>query len=105
VAWDVDTHDWRGDRWPSQPAQVRQVAARGGVVLLHDALVPDIGRTDAENTLEITDGLLRHAARHHTRARAFPDAVTADLFPDSPRPGPFGGASSPPEAGRRHEPA
>ncbi len=74
AGWDVDTHDWRGDGWAYQPAQVSDAAERGGVVLLHDAIVPGVGRTTATNTLEITEALLKLAARARTPVSPLPAA-------------------------------
>jgi peptidoglycan/xylan/chitin deacetylase (PgdA/CDA1 family) len=89
AGWDVDTHDWRGDGWAQQPAQVSDLATNGGVVLLHDAVVPGIGRTDVGNTLEIAEQLILHAERAGTEIAAFPDAEYADHVPDAPRLSPF----------------
>lgn len=82
VSWDVDPHDWRGDRWQDQPSSVWE--AGGGVVLLHDAIVPGIGRTDAENTIEIADAMLTAARRAGVPALALPEATSPDRFPEAP---------------------
>ena len=58
AGWDADTHDWRGDGWRAQSARVREVAAEGGVVLLHDGLGPGAQRRHIANTLELIDRLL-----------------------------------------------
>lgn len=89
VGWDVDTHDWRGDGWANQPAQVSDAADHGGVVLLHDAVVFGTPRSSAENTLEVVEVLLQHAARHHTPVLALPDATTELPIPVGARPSPF----------------
>ncbi len=91
VGWDVDTHDWRGDRWLQQPAQVSDAAERGGVVLLHDAVAPGTPRTGADNTLELVSALLQHAGRHQVVALGLPPAQLAGPdIPTEPGPSPFG---------------
>ena len=62
VGWDIDTHDWRGDRWADQPAEHRQAVRNGGVVLLHDAIGPGAPRTACANTVELIVGMVREAA-------------------------------------------
>lgn len=90
AGWDADTNDWRGDGWRNQPAQVSDAAERGGVVLLHDATVPGIGRTTALNTLEITDELLKVAGRHGTPVAVLPPASdTTFRIPSSAPRSPF----------------
>ncbi len=74
AGWDADSHDWRGDGWAHQPAQVSDAAEGGGVVLLHDAIAPGIGRTSASNTLEVVEALLKLAARARTPATVLPPA-------------------------------
>lgn len=91
VGWDADTHDWRGDGWAHQPAQVSDAASRGGIVLLHDATAPGIGRTSALNTLEVTDELLKTAARHGTPVEVLPAAAdTRFRIPSTAPRSPFG---------------
>jgi peptidoglycan/xylan/chitin deacetylase (PgdA/CDA1 family) len=89
VGWDADTRDWRGDGWIQQPAQVSDAAERGGVVLLHDAIALGTPRVDAENTLEVTEHLLRHAKKFRTPALRLPDAATDEAIRDNPRASPF----------------
>jgi peptidoglycan-N-acetylglucosamine deacetylase len=62
VPWDHDTHDWRGDAWRDQPAEVRAGVAAGGIVLLHDAVGPGATRTGCANTLELLDHITALAA-------------------------------------------
>lgn len=104
TGWDADTQDWRGDGWRNQPAQVSDAAERGGVVLLHDAIVPGIGRTDALNTLEIADQLLKAAARAHTRVAVLPPAAdTSFRIPSGPPRSPFARADATRRAWLRRE--
>ncbi len=102
AGWDVDTHDWRGDGWAYQPAQVSDAAETGGVVLLHDAVVPGVGRTAATNTLEIVEALLSAAARAKTPVLALPPAAdTSYRISSGPPRSPFGRNEASQNAWRR----
>ena len=104
AGWTADTADWRGDGWDHQPAQVSDAAATGGVVLLHDAIVPGIGRTSALNTLEVVDALLRAAARHRTPVLPLPPADhDAYRIPSGPPRSPFARTEATQRAWRRGE--
>ncbi|MDQ8043584.1 MAG: polysaccharide deacetylase family protein [Solirubrobacteraceae bacterium] len=61
VPWDLDTHDWRGDGWADQPADTAHRVARGGIVLLHDAVGPGATRAGCVNTLELVDAIISTA--------------------------------------------
>ncbi|MDQ8046318.1 MAG: polysaccharide deacetylase family protein [Solirubrobacteraceae bacterium] len=57
VPWDHDTHDWRGDDWSDQPPGAADRVARGGIVLLHDAIGPGAPRLGCVNTLHLIDDI------------------------------------------------
>lgn len=61
VPWDHDTHDWRGDGWADQPDDTEHRLARGGIVLMHDAVGPGATRVGCVNTLELVDEIVRTA--------------------------------------------
>lgn len=89
ASWDADTCDWRGDRWAEQSPVIRETAALGGVIQLHDAIQLGMPRGDAYNTLEITDALLHEAHRHGTPVLSLPSATTEEPFRDTPLSSPF----------------
>jgi peptidoglycan/xylan/chitin deacetylase (PgdA/CDA1 family) len=62
VRWSIDTHDWRGDAPVAMLARARPLLARGGVVLMHDALGPGALREGCENTVELLGGLVAAAS-------------------------------------------
>lgn len=77
VRWSIDTHDWRGDAPQAMLASARSRLARGGSVLMHDALGPGARRCGAQNTLALLPALtaaaraggLRVAPMHGSQSR------------------------------------
>jgi peptidoglycan/xylan/chitin deacetylase (PgdA/CDA1 family) len=63
--WNVDTHDWRGDRAGQMFEALRaQGGLRGGdVILMHDGLGPGARRDDCAETVALTELLLASAER------------------------------------------
>jgi peptidoglycan-N-acetylglucosamine deacetylase len=57
TGWDIDTHDWRGDRAAAMLAAVEPGLGPGAVVLAHDALGPGARRDDCAQTVALV-GLL-----------------------------------------------
>jgi peptidoglycan-N-acetylglucosamine deacetylase len=53
-AWDVDSHDWRGDGAEQMLAAVGPELRAGAVVLLHDGLGPGARRRGCEETVRFT---------------------------------------------------
>lgn len=49
--WDIDTHDWRGDRAEEMLAAAGPALREDAVVLLHDGLGPGGQRTGCDETL------------------------------------------------------
>ena len=63
VGWDVDTHDWRGDRAETMLAATRPGLAPGAIILAHDGVGPGARRTDASETVRYAEQLITYA-RH-----------------------------------------
>jgi peptidoglycan/xylan/chitin deacetylase (PgdA/CDA1 family) len=63
VGWDVDTHDWRGDRAEAMLAATRPVLGPGTVILAHDGVGPGARRTDASETVRYAEQLITLASR------------------------------------------
>jgi peptidoglycan/xylan/chitin deacetylase (PgdA/CDA1 family) len=63
--WNVDTHDWRGDKVGQMfEALEAQGGLRGGdVILMHDALGPGARRAGCAETVALTERLLASAER------------------------------------------
>jgi peptidoglycan/xylan/chitin deacetylase (PgdA/CDA1 family) len=61
VEWAIDTHDWRGDTAQEMLAAARPELARGGAVLMHDAVGPGARRAGCENTLALLPELVAAA--------------------------------------------
>jgi peptidoglycan/xylan/chitin deacetylase (PgdA/CDA1 family) len=61
VGWDVDTHDWRGDRAQAMFAATREQLQPGAVVLAHDGIGPGARRAGAEQTLAYVALAAQHA--------------------------------------------
>jgi peptidoglycan-N-acetylglucosamine deacetylase len=62
VRWDVDTHDWRGDRADAMLAQTRDGIADGAIVLAHDGIGPGARRVDCAQTAAFVPLAARQAA-------------------------------------------
>jgi peptidoglycan/xylan/chitin deacetylase (PgdA/CDA1 family) len=62
VRWDVDTHDWRGDRASEILAATRDQLRDGCVVLAHDGIGPGARRDDVAETIAYTRLLIAEAA-------------------------------------------
>jgi peptidoglycan/xylan/chitin deacetylase (PgdA/CDA1 family) len=62
VKWDVDTHDWRGDRASEILAATRDRLRDGSVVLAHDGIGPGARRENAAETVAYTRLLIAEAA-------------------------------------------
>lgn len=69
VRWSIDTHDWRGDQPQVMLSHARTQIARGGAVLMHDALGPGARRAGCQNTVALVAPLAA-AARAHGLALA-----------------------------------
>ena len=54
IGWDVDTHDWRGDRARGMFDVTRADLRPGSVVLAHDGVGPGAQRADASETVAYT---------------------------------------------------
>jgi peptidoglycan-N-acetylglucosamine deacetylase len=63
TGWDVDTHDWRGDRAASMFAATREALRAGAIVLAHDGIGPGARRSDVRETVAYVQLVTRHA-RH-----------------------------------------
>jgi peptidoglycan-N-acetylglucosamine deacetylase len=61
--WSIDTHDWRGDSAASMLDHARGLVARGGSVLMHDALGPGAARDGCENTAQLIVPLAHEVRR------------------------------------------
>ena len=60
--WDVDTHDWRGDRAEADARRrVAPTCATGAVVLLHDGLGPGALRPGCDQTVRFAQMIARRA--------------------------------------------
>jgi peptidoglycan-N-acetylglucosamine deacetylase len=70
VGWDVDTHDWRGDRAEHILRATRAGLRPGAVVLAHDGVGPGARRTDPSETVAFTRLLIDHAAQRGWRLEA-----------------------------------
>ena len=64
VGWDVDTHDWRGDRAQTMLAAHRKAMTDGAVVLAHDGIGPGARRADCAQTAAFVGLAARHAGEH-----------------------------------------
>jgi peptidoglycan/xylan/chitin deacetylase (PgdA/CDA1 family) len=64
VGWAIDTHDWRGDEPRTMLARAQGELARGGSVLMHDALGPGARRAGCENTIALLSVLTASAREH-----------------------------------------
>jgi peptidoglycan-N-acetylglucosamine deacetylase len=63
VGWNVDTHDWRGDRARAMFAATRAGLSPGAVVLAHDGLGPGALRLGSAETLAFVEIVIGHAER------------------------------------------
>ena len=63
VGWDVDTHDWRGDRAEAMLAATRAGLTRGAVILAHDGVGPGARRTEASETVRYAEQLITYASQ------------------------------------------
>lgn len=61
VGWDVDTHDWRGDRAPEMVAATRGDLRPGAIILAHDGIGPGARRTHPGETVRYAERLISHA--------------------------------------------
>ena len=61
VQWSIDTHDWRGDEPQNMLAAARPRLARGGAILMHDALGPGARRESCQNTVALLPALVSAA--------------------------------------------
>ncbi len=61
VGWDVDSHDWRGDRAAEMFALTRDRLVAGSVVLAHDGLGPGARRSGCQETLAYARLVIGHA--------------------------------------------
>jgi peptidoglycan-N-acetylglucosamine deacetylase len=81
VDWTIDTHDWRGDAATAMLAGCQGQLARGGIVLMHDALGPGARREGCDQTVELIAPLVAAARREGLRVgtmrAARPRAETA----------------------------
>ncbi len=62
VDWDVDTHDWRGDRAAEMLARTRAQLKPESIVLAHDGIGPGARRTDCSETAAYIELVACHAA-------------------------------------------
>ena len=60
--WDLDTHDWRGDRAEQMLAAIGPELHDGAIVLLHDGLGPGALRTSCEETVRFARLMAAEAA-------------------------------------------
>jgi peptidoglycan-N-acetylglucosamine deacetylase len=60
--WDIDTHDWRGDRAERMLAEMGPDLCYGAVVMLHDGLGPGALRNGCEETVRFARMLAAEAA-------------------------------------------
>jgi peptidoglycan-N-acetylglucosamine deacetylase len=60
--WDIDTHDWRGDRAERMLAEMGPDLCHGAVVMLHDGLGPGAMRNGCEETVRFARMLAAEAA-------------------------------------------
>ncbi|MDQ2897745.1 MAG: polysaccharide deacetylase family protein [Actinomycetota bacterium] len=70
VGWDVDTHDWRGDRAEAMLAATRPALGPGAVILAHDGVGPGARRTDAAQTVRYAEQLIAYVCRSGLRLEA-----------------------------------
>ena len=63
VGWDVDTHDWRGDRADEMLGAHHDALAGGAIVLAHDGIGPGARRTDCAETASFVTLVADHAAQ------------------------------------------
>jgi peptidoglycan-N-acetylglucosamine deacetylase len=61
VAWNVDTHDWRGDSAAAMFDATRSELRSGAIVLAHDGIGPGAQRASAEETMAYVQLVLEHA--------------------------------------------
>ncbi len=59
--WDLDTHDWRGDRAPEMMESIGPGLAAGSVVLMHDGLGPGATRSGCAETVSLVGALAGRA--------------------------------------------
>jgi peptidoglycan/xylan/chitin deacetylase (PgdA/CDA1 family) len=70
VAWDVDTHDWRGDRAAEMFAATRPGLRPGAIVLAHDGIGPGAARADCTETGAYVELVAAHARATGLRLNA-----------------------------------
>jgi peptidoglycan/xylan/chitin deacetylase (PgdA/CDA1 family) len=63
VGWDVDTHDWRGDRADVMFGAHHAALVDAAIVLAHDGIGPGARRTDCVETASFVTLVARHAAQ------------------------------------------
>ncbi len=63
VDWNLDTHDWRGDRPEEMLATTRDGLRPGAVVLAHDGIGPGALRADCRHTIGYVAAAIDHARR------------------------------------------
>ncbi|HTU31140.1 MAG TPA: polysaccharide deacetylase family protein [Solirubrobacteraceae bacterium] len=63
VGWDVDTHDWRGDRASDMFRAIQPALGPDAVVLAHDGIGPGATRRDCGETAAFVSLVTDHAAR------------------------------------------
>jgi peptidoglycan/xylan/chitin deacetylase (PgdA/CDA1 family) len=61
VGWDVDSHDWRGDRAADMFAATRPGLRPGAIVLAHDGIGPGARRADSSETAAYVELVADHA--------------------------------------------
>jgi len=59
IGWDLDTHDWRGDRAVTMLEHVTPGLRPGAIVLMHDGLGPGARRTLCGETVRLLAPLVR----------------------------------------------
>jgi peptidoglycan/xylan/chitin deacetylase (PgdA/CDA1 family) len=75
VAWDIDTHDWRGDSAQSILTRIGPSLRAGGSVLMHDGLGPGARRAGCANTVELIGPLARVASERAIAGAPFATGV------------------------------
>jgi peptidoglycan-N-acetylglucosamine deacetylase len=60
--WDIDTHDWRGDRAEQMLADAGPSLHHGAVMMLHDGLEPGDRRADCAETVRFARLIAAEAA-------------------------------------------
>ena len=74
VGWDVDTHDWRGDRAGEMSAAIAGDLRPSSVVLMHDGIGPGATRADCRETAALVPRLVETL-----RARSLRPALLSEL--------------------------